>query len=159
MGTAPPGRGAPHLEPAGVNLRSWGWGRLQSHVGMVCCSCCLKKSARGVLRLGWMVQWSLQTLIFFCPKPRDMRSGQQAGACLGRSSGEAVFVLLQEGFLLCLEPHGPLTVGWDSTPRNRAEAFEGGTGNVPSLEHRHVRKWMKGPGGRRGFGSPRPHGN
>lgn len=41
-------------------------------------------------------------------------------------------------------------------PRNRAEAFEVGTGNVPSLEHHHVRKWMKGPEGKKRMGTHAP---
>ena len=97
------------------------------------------------------------TDLFFCLKPRDTWSRQQRqGHASGRSSGSCICLVAGEGFPLCLGPHAPLTVSRTWHPGNRAEAFEAGTGNEPSLEHRHVRKWMKRPEGKERMGTHAP---
>ena len=76
-------------------------GQLQP-VGMVCCCCCLKKISKRSPGLGWMVQLSLQTLIFFSASNPGTRGPDSRGRGMPRAEAlEAVFALLQERASRC----------------------------------------------------------
>lgn len=100
MGTTPPGRGSPTFRACWGKSEELEWGScslLGWYVVLVVLKNQQEESWAGVD--GSVV--TSDTDLFFCPKPRDTRSGQQRQGHASAEVPEAVFVLLQERASRC----------------------------------------------------------